>query len=111
MNLDPRGGGLWFAETKDGVENFAWSVRNEKREGRPYHINLQNPFYYDSFWHGYVNDVSRDPHGREQLMYDLVERGYDGIIIDTDTWNDTGDDYSVTSKQYIVFDTKNVKPA
>lgn len=26
-------------------------------------------------------------------------------------WNDTGDEYSVTSKQYVVFNPENVKPA
>ena len=111
INLNPKSGGLWFAETKDDVEKFAWSVKNEKREGVPYHINLQNPFYYDSFWHGYINDVKYGPNRREQLMYKLIKQGYDGIIIDTDTWNSTGDEYSVTSKQYIVFNPENVKPA
>jgi hypothetical protein len=109
MKLDPRGGGIWFAENKEDVEKFAWSVRNEKREGKPYHINLQNPFYYDSFWYGYLNDA--ESQGREQLMDMLAADGHDGIIIDTDTWNDTGDEYSVTSKQYIVFNPENVKPA
>jgi hypothetical protein len=109
MKLDPRGGGIWFAETKKGVEDFAYSVRNEKREGKPYHINLQNPFYYDSFWNGYLNDAHSQ--GREQLMDMLAADGHDGIIIDTDTWNDTNDEYSVTSKQYIVFNPENVKPA
>ena len=109
MKLDVRGGGMWFAENKEDVEKFAWSVRNEKREGKPYHINLQNPFYYDSFWYGYLNDA--ESQGREQLMDMLVSDGHDGIIIDTDTWNDTGDEYSVTSKQYVVFNPENVKPA
>lgn len=111
LNLNPKSGGLWFGETKDGVEKFAFSVRNEKREGKPYYLNLQNPFYFDSFWDGYINAIGYEPNGREMLMKKLQSKGYDGIIIDTDTWNDTGDDYSVTSKQYIVFDTKNVKPA
>ena len=109
MKLDVRGGGMWFAENKEDVEKFTWSVRNEKREGKPYHINLQNPFYYDSFWYGYLNDA--ESQGREQLMDMLVSDGHDGIIIDTDTWNDTGDEYSVTSKQYVVFNPENVKPA
>ncbi len=110
LNLNPKSGGLWFGETKDGVEKFALSVRGEKREGKPYLINLQNPFYFDSFWHGYINSIGYEPNGREMLMKKLQSQGYDGIIIDTDTWNDTGDDYSVTSKQYVVFDTNNVKP-
>jgi len=109
MNLDPKGGGIWFAENKEDVEKFAWSVRNEKREGKPYHINLQNPFYYDSFWRGYLDDAQSQ--GREQLMDMLVADGHDGIIIDTDTWNDTGDEYSVESKQYVVFNPENIKPA
>jgi len=109
MKLDPRGGGIWFAETKKGVEDFAWSVRNEKREGKPYYINLQNPKYYEGFWRGYLDDANSQ--GREQLMDMLAADGHDGIIIDTDTWNDTGDEYSVESKQYVVFNPENIKPA
>ena len=109
IKLDPRAGGIWFAENKEDVEKFAWSVRNEKREGKPYHINLHNPFYYEGFWYGYLNDANSQ--GREQLMDMLAADGHDGIIIDTDTWNDTGDEYSVTSKQYVVFNPENVKPA
>jgi hypothetical protein len=52
-----------------------------------------------------------DSFKREGLMNKLVSEGYDGIIIDTDTWNDTGDEYSVTSKQYVVFNPENIKPA
>ena len=70
MKLDPRSGGIWFAENKEDVEKFAWSVRNEKREGKPYHINLQNPFYYEGFWYGYLNDANSQ--GREQLMDMLI---------------------------------------
>ena len=109
IKLDPRAGGIWFAENKEDVEKFAWSVRNEKREGKPYYINLQNPRYYDGFWHGYLSDA--DSFKREGLMNRLVSEGYDGIIIDTDTWNDTGDEYAVTSKQYVVFNPENIKPA
>ena len=108
MKLDPKGGGIWFAENKEDVEKFAWSVRREKREGKSYHINLQNPFYYDSFWYGYLNDA--ESQGREGLMDMLAADGHDGIIIDTDTWNDTADEYSVTSKQYVVFNPENIKP-
>lgn len=109
MNLTPSSGGIWFAENKEDVEKFAWSVRKEKREGKPYHINLQNPFYYNGFWNGYLIDA--ESQGREELMDMLVSDGYDGIIIGTDTWNDTGDEYSVTSKQFIVFNPENIKPA
>ena len=105
------GGGLWFAENKEDVEKFALSVRKEKREGKPYYINLENPFHYRWFWDGYINDVGYSRHGREQLMYELISDGYDGIIIGRDTWNDTGDENSVTSEQYIVFNPENVKPA
>ena len=45
-------------------------------------------------------------------MHDLVKQGYDGIIIGEDMWNDTTDeDTQVWSKQYIVFDPENIKPA
>jgi len=111
MELNPLNGGIWFGETKKGVENFAISVRGKVIEGKPYHINLENPFYFDSFWHGYVEEVKNSPNGRQTLMDKLKLEGYDGIIIDTDTWNDTGDEYAVTSKQYIVFYPENIKPA
>jgi hypothetical protein len=106
-----KGGGLWFAENKEDVEKFAMSVRGEKREGKPYYINLENPKYYDDFWYDYINNVGYDMYGREKLMYDLIEQGYDGIIIGSDTWNDTRDENSVTSEQYVVFNPQNVKPA
>ena len=108
LKLNPKAGGLWFAENKEDVEKFALSVRNEKREGRPYYINLVNPKYYDSFWGGYLFDAEQN--GRQQLMDKLVADGYDGIIIDTDNWNDAGE-YSVVSKQYVVFNPENIKPA
>jgi len=109
FDFDHRSGGIWFAESKEDVEKFARSVRNEKREGKPYRINLQNPFYYDRFWYGYLEDVNS--FGRDGLMYKLARDGHDGIIIGTDTWNDTGDEDSVTSKQYVVFNPENIKPA
>lgn len=110
LDLNPKSGGLWFSETKKGVEDFAMSVRREKREGKPYRINLENPLHMDAFWHGYVNQAERYSD-RGAFMRDLMSSGYDGIIIDEDTWNDTGDEYSVRSKQYVVFDPDNVKPA
>jgi len=106
-----RGGGIWFAENKEDVEKFALSVRREIREGKPYYINLENPKYYDNFWHGYVDAAGYNKFAREKLMYDLISLGYDGIIIGEDTWNDTGDENSVTSEQYVVFNPENVKPA
>lgn len=112
LKLIPENGGIWFAETKKGVEDFAWSVRREKREGKPYYINLENPYYIDDgFWHGYVYKVYHDKNGRKTFMEKLINEGYDGIIIADDWWNDTGDKYAVYSKQYIVFDEKNIKPA
>lgn len=114
LRLDPRSGGLWFADTKDGVEKFAWFVRHEKRQGKPYLINLKNPYLYKSgFWHGYIEDAESYGFvgGREALMRNLMRMGYDGIIIADDIWNDTGDEYQVYGKQYIVFDENDVKPA
>ena len=50
--------------------------------------------------------------GRERLMHDLVNQGYDGIIIGEDMWNDTADpETQVYSKQYVVFNPENIKPA
>lgn len=106
-----QGGGIWFAETKEGAENFSISVRRKREIAKPYKINLVNPFYYERFWHGYLDDVGYHPTGRFSVMLDLQSQGHDGIIIDTDTWNDTADEYSVTSKQYVVFDPENIKPA
>lgn len=111
IKLNPKAGGIWFAETKKGVEDFAWSVRNEKRVGKPYYINLVNPYYMDSFWYDYTEMAGYGPDGRKSLMEKLINEGYDGIIIGEDTWNDTADEYSVTSEQYVVFDEKNIKPA
>lgn len=123
IKFDPMSGGTWFTETKDGAEKFALSVRREKREAKAYYINLQNPFYFDLFWHGYIKEVEKrgfslkDEFGgdyikynRLQLMKDLEKQGHDGIIIGNDTWNDTGDsDTEVKSEQYIVFDPKNIR--
>jgi len=109
-----QGGGIWFGESKEDVEKFVRSVRGEERQGKPYHINLENPYYFDSFWHGYVNAAESKGHrgGRERLMHDLVRQGYDGIIIGEDMWNDTADpETQVWSKQYIVFNPENIKPA
>lgn len=107
--LNPKAGGIWFGENKEDVEKFSISVRNEKRTGKPYFINLENPYFFDSFWNGYLLRI--ESLGRETLMHQLVRDGHDGIIIDTDTWNDTADQYSVTSKQYVVFNPENIKPA
>lgn len=115
-NLRPKSGGIWFAETKEGVEKFAISVRNQKITGKPYKIILKNPKLYERFWGGYLKDVEptygSENRGmeREILMTELLSQGYDGIIIDTDTWNDTGDENSVTSKQFIVFDPSQIIP-
>ncbi len=109
-----KGGGLWFGVNKSDVEKFSRSVRREERQGKPYHINLENPYYFDSFWHGYVTAAESKGYrnGRERLMHDLVKQGYDGIIIGEDMWNDTADeDTQVWSKQYIVFNPENIKPA
>ena len=109
FGFDHRSGGIWFAESKEDVEKFALSVRNEKREGKPYRINLQNPYYFNNFWNSYIPEAEN--HGRDGLMYMLAMDGHDGMIIGRDTWNDTADENSVTSKQYVVFNPENIKPA
>ena len=114
LDLNPNAGGLWFAETKDDVEKFAISTRNEKRQGNPYFINLKNPYVYDNgFWNGYVIDTENLGllDGRKTLMMKLLGMGHDGIIINDDTWNDTGDEFAVKGKQYVVFNRENVIPA
>lgn len=112
LKLNPLSGGIWFADSKDGVEKFAWSVRGEKREGKPYHINVKNPYFIsEGFWRGYVDKIGYDREGRKSLMMKLLGDGYDGIIINDDWWNDTGDDYAVYGKQYVVFNENDIKPA
>jgi len=110
LQLNPKRGGLWFAENKEDVEKFTMAMGGEKKVPSPYLINLQNPKYISGFWHGYLEMVRHEPDGREKLMNRLLKLGYDGIIIDTDTWNDTGDENAVTSKQFIVFNPENVRP-
>jgi len=110
LQLNPKRGGLWFAENKEDVEKFTMAMGGEKKVPSPYSINLQNPKYIPGFWHGYLQMVGYEPDGREKLMNRLIKLGYDGIIIDTDTWNDTGDENAVTSKQFIVFNPENVRP-
>lgn len=108
----PMGGGIWFAETKEGAENFSISVRGKAENAQGYKINLVNPYFEDhGFWRGYIEKIGWDPSGRLRLMKELESQGYDGIVIDTDTWNDTGDEYAVTSKQYVVFDPADIKKA
>lgn len=104
-------GGIWFGISKSDVEKFAKSTRRENRVGIPYYINITNPKYYDSFWYDYLEDVGYSRMGRELLRDKLEKEGYDGIIIGEDVWNDTNDENSITSKQYVVFDPSNVKIA
>jgi len=125
IKFDPLSGGTWFAVKKWDAEAFALSVRSQKREAKAYYVNLQKPFEFDSFWYGYLKDVEKRgdrlsdelekeyrKYNRLELMKELEEAGYDGIIIGEDTWNDTGNpDTMVRSEQYIVFDPKNIRLA
>ena len=102
-------GGIWFSPTKEGAENFMISVYRKKLEAAPYHIILKNPYYIEDFWDGYVSTIRREWSGsRERFQRHLMNLGHDGMIIGEDTWNDSGDEYSVKSEQYVVFDPKNV---
>lgn len=102
-------GGIWFSQTKEGAENFMISVYRKKLEAAPYHIILKNPYYIEDFWDGYVSTIRREWSGsRERFQRHLMNLGHDGMIIGEDTWNDSGDEYSVKSEQYVVFDPKNV---
>jgi hypothetical protein len=107
--INKKSGGIWFAETKDNVERFARSMRGRgDKIGEPYHIYIENPKIYEDFWYGYLHDIDS---GRDKLMQNLITQGYDGIIIENDTWNDTNDpDTEVTSEQYVVFNKKQIKP-
>lgn len=110
IRVSQKGGGIWFADSKQASENFVMTMSGQKQQSTPYHINLQNPYYFDNFWRGYIEATSV-PGGRENLMNQLLKQGYDGIVIGEDWWNDSGDEYAVYGKQYIVFNEKNVKPA
>lgn len=117
LKLNPNAGGIWFGENKEDVEKFAWSVRHEKREGKPYHITIKNPYYFNSFWNGYIEKVEEyirstyQTDGRFKIMEKLKELGHDGFVIGEDTWNDTGDDNQVNSKQFVIFNEEQAKPA
>ena len=111
-------GGIWFAETKEGAELFMKSVFNRIVVAQPYYINLENPKYYETFWNDYIPLVTPNIRNkfenyvkRDVLSKKLIQEGHDGILIDTDVWNDTGDKNMVESKQYVVFDPKNVRLA
>ncbi|MEI6879785.1 MAG: DUF5661 family protein [Bacteroidota bacterium] len=110
MDLRPESGGIWFAETKDGAEKFAKSVRHNNDEAKGYVINMKNPKYFDAFWHGYILITARYGYDREKLMNALIDAGYDGMYIDEDWWNDTGNEFAVFSKQYVVFDKSQIRP-
>lgn len=108
-------GGIWFGETKEGVETFLRKVYNKIVVAQPYYINLENPQYYASFWNDYISKVQpsvynkfEDYVSRDVLTKTLIEKGHDGIYIGTSVWSDTDTD-SVESEQYIVFDPKNVR--
>jgi len=110
-------GGIWFSETKKGSEDFMMSMFSKKVEAEPYHIILRNPKYLENFWHAYMQKVhpinrkgESTNQSREKYSSQLMNQGYDGIVIGRDTWNDTGDEYAVESKQYVVFDPSNVFP-
>lgn len=123
--LHPKTSGIWFAENKEDVEKFAktFDDRFTNMIGKPYYINLENPKHLSGFWNDYIRKTEKYLFQRANfdMNYDLrdarrdyhtflIKEGYDGIIIDTDTWNDTANpETSVTSKQYIVFDPKNVR--
>jgi hypothetical protein len=110
IDLNLKSGGIWFAETKDGAEKFAKSVRNSDEEAKQYIITLNNPKYFNSFWNDYIWEIQVNySYSRYALMNYLMNLGYDGMYIDTDTWNDTADEFSVTSKQYVVFSESQVR--
>lgn len=110
-------GGIWFGETKDGVETFIRKVYNTTGVAKPYYINLENPKYYDSFWNDYIPKVQpsiynkyEDYVSRDELAKTLIGKGHDGIYIGNSIWSDTDTD-SVESEQYVVFNPKNVRLA
>jgi hypothetical protein len=113
-----KSGGYWFGESEEDVLAFAKSMRQEVSTHiiHKCKINILKPKYYDSFRNGYVEDIHHPrfdlnfQNRRENFMNWLIGKGYDSIFIDDDTWNDTGDHNSVTSKQFVVFNLNNIHP-
>jgi hypothetical protein len=121
LELIPGAGGIWFGDSEEDVVTFANSVRREiKPSDHKIHkclVNITNPYTYEYFWNGYINDtesyqdnpfLQHNLNGRDILMNKLKKDGYDGIYIHDDTWNDTGDNNSVTSEQYVPFSLNQI---
>jgi len=110
LKLNQHMGGIWFGESEGDVNKFSKEVRGYSNNTIHYClINLQNPKYYDmGHWHGYIRAVDKLRDDRDRLMDILISEGYDGIIIDRDTWNDGDRKYRVTSEQYVVFNTNQI---
>jgi hypothetical protein len=108
LNLSPTSGGIWFAETKEGAENFAKDFRNSYEDAKEYIITLNNPKYFKNFLDDFFKAERKFYYERGELMNYLIKNGYDGMYIDTDTWYDAGE-FSVTSKQYVIFNKNQAK--
>jgi len=112
-----RSGGIWFSEKEIDVINFHISMgANKERETNPVYkcrLTFQNPKIYSRFWegtNGYLSDVDKFKHNRNNLMQNLISQGYDSIIIEEDIWNDTGDKYASSySKQYVAFNYNQIQ--
>ena len=111
INDGDKAGGIWFGDTEQDVISFSKSVFNKIQPSsyiiHKCRINLTNPKFYDRFWDGYLEESS-DHGGKDGLKYFLINQGYDGIFIRGDTWNDTGDEHSVHSKQFVIFNPNNI---
>lgn len=112
-----KSGGIWFSEKEIDVINFHISMDAHKiRESSPVYkckLTFNNPKIYYRFWNGhdsYLSDVDNFRYSRLNLMNHLIEKGYDSIIINEDTWNDSSDKYqSSHSKQFVAFNYNQVK--
>ena len=105
----PGAGGIWLGDSKENVISLTKSTKPETIHKCL--INLIHPNTYDSFQHDYMGNLSDfedKQHPRDYLKNKLLNQGYDGIRIEEDTWNDTTNDYFVTSEQYLVFELKNI---
>jgi len=113
IKLNANSGGIWFADSKIDVENFAKTFNRPDKIAKKYIVTIKNPKYYNSFWgvgdSSYIGDTRNYYYDRDFLMKSLIELGYDGIIIDKDVWNDSGDENSAFSKQYVVFSQSQIQ--
>ena len=100
---------IWFGDSKIEVEKFTKLQYNKSGEGKPYYINLSNPYIFKDFWSDYLKKAGPSIEHRKAFNKTLKEKGYDGVIIGEDVWYDSADEEQmVRGEQYLVFDRDQV---